>query len=204
MAHAPSLSLLHGHRYVTQVTCVNNAGGVSANVSAPVMIDVTGPAGGWVVDGDDGVDHDYGDAHLGSLAVSWGGWTDSESGVARVEWAVMAIDPRANAPIGAAIPGALLRNALSSYLSQNNVTLAVPERIYGIGMASRLYEVDAGMYVRRHARTDAACGPPHDSTCVQPVCASRDRVLAHIHFPCVPPHSAYGVPPCGSAHSINA
>ena len=152
------LHLTHGHAYATEVTAYNYAGLKTVARSTPTVVDTTPAAAGWVYDvfdlddSDDDtpstgptIDADFGDAGLGSMEAAWGGWVDPESGVARYEWAIMAVDPREANPINAERPGELLRAAVTEFLQLNGRSLDLPLRKYGTGAANQLFLAENGL-----------------------------------------------------------
>ena len=157
------LELQHGHSYRTIVTAFNHAGMSTTMLSnSTTLVDTTAPEHGWVYDifdfdeEDDEavdatlasyVDADFGDADLGSVEARWDEWQDPESGIAKYEWAILLVDPRARNPVDAEHPGELMRSAVAKFLAASGASLDLPEREYGTGRASVFFETDQGLLI---------------------------------------------------------
>ena len=82
-----SLPLLHAHAYVIVVRSINWAGLHADARSDGVVLDLTPPVAGVVMDGRGGVGLDLTDV-VGVVAASWAGFHDPESSISHYEWCV--------------------------------------------------------------------------------------------------------------------
>jgi hypothetical protein len=82
------LSLNPGSRYINQITCANRDGFTITSVSNGVIIDLTPPISGIVVDGAD-FSNDIDFTSGGTVVKTvWRGFKDSESGIKGYRWAL--------------------------------------------------------------------------------------------------------------------
>eukprot|EP00117_Sycon_ciliatum_P041745 scpid3211/ scgid30481/ len=84
-----NVNLLHNQRYYVTIQSVDQLGMITTKTSDGVLIDTTKPAGGTVADGSITVsrERDYIISTV-NLQVSWTGFSDPESSLARYDWTI--------------------------------------------------------------------------------------------------------------------